>query len=170
MTLESTPPPGQSAPDELQKRIQELVDGLYTQDEEGVFRKLCRLACGWKLDPDQFRLMLMQAGLRPSRASELKTVLVGYETCLQFIRGSLSWKKALAQARNQVEDPLALAAANLIKLLFEKGHLWPEQDVEGGWSLERDRRHQFRFTHQDSRIVEVLRGSFIRGGQSAPSL
>lgn len=167
---EATAPQAPSL-DLLQQQVEELVDQLFSQAEESVFRRLCRLAHSWKIDPEDFRRMLLRARLRPSRASEIKAVLLCPEICVQFIRRTkaLSWKNALKQARGCVEDPVTVAAANLIRELFDNAAHWPLDESEAGWKLAADERRQFRLQHADGTVIEVLRRPLIPGSPATPN-
>jgi hypothetical protein len=126
--MKNSQPPSPPKTNELQAQIETLVAALKQAGANipGVFRGFCLLARGWKSDPEEFRGRLVRAGLRPSRASELKTLLSATELRDGFIRRETSWQKSLKAARAWLHaqegfDPLHELAATLVGIMHRQG-------------------------------------------------
>ncbi len=133
-------PPGQ----DLLAETTRLVAQLEAGEERGVFRSLCALARQARVDPEDYRRVLLRAGLRASRASEIKAVLLCPAICEEFTRDQLSWKESLAAAREQRNDPMTRTAALLVRLLFRHGPSCVGPAPGHTWCLEIDDHGQYR--------------------------
>jgi hypothetical protein len=141
-------------PDELRELIAQALRDL-ENNEDGLVRELCRLAVRGKVDAESYRDLLVDAGLRVERASEIKQVLLRPNILNQFLNG-YPWKKALAEARQESPKAAERAARRLVGLLFRRGQQWdPASPQVTAWRLQWDRKHQFKLTGPDG-TLEVL--------------
>jgi hypothetical protein len=149
-------PPGPSqvpvSEEELLKQIQEILARF---EEDELCRGLCRLARDWNLREEPFRRLLVKAGMRPPRASEIKLVLSFHELRDKFLHRA-TWTKTLQEARDRSPGALDRAAKGLTKILEQKAHLWPEGTRHQGWLLEKFARRQFRLSSERGKL-ELLR-------------
>lgn len=144
----------------LLRAIGMLLKRLNASDEE-LFRGLLLLAWDWEVEPEQFRLLLIEARLARSRASELKDVLAGVTICEKFLtkgpdgKYEKSWAQALAEARLSKPNALDKAVAKLMRAILINGRHWTMTTPENGWSLARDEHSQLRFKSDHDRL-EIL--------------
>jgi hypothetical protein len=131
--------------DPLQCEIEETILLLkqVSEAEEGAFRRLCYLARHWRTDAETFSTRLIRAGLPPSRASEIKVVLLAEDVRDAFIKitadgkAQMSWKVALQAARLQRSglNPEVKAASQLTAFMHRRGILRVET-AAGAFTLE----------------------------------
>lgn len=108
----------------------------YLNEDNRLSRNLCRLALRYQVDEAFFAALLIQAGLRPQRASEIKTVLLAHEVCQQFVLENLNWKEALDKAGDDRGSAEQRAAGVLVRRLLKHGSLSDIANAKYGWSLE----------------------------------
>jgi len=91
-----------------------------------IRRRMLRVARQYRLSPEDFRSRLVRAGLKPPRASELKTVLAAPDSCDAFLgQAHQPWEETLAGARLYLAQkefgltPPALLAARIAGLMFK---------------------------------------------------
>lgn len=141
--------------EELQQRMAEEIARFYDGDEGERVRNLCSMAVQWNVDPETYRGLLVQFGLRPPRASEIKAVLMCETECRKFVRGG-PWKEALRRSRLQGEKDLRRNAVRLLRLMARYPACLAAEKC-GDWGIEHDELGQTRFTHPENGTLEQFK-------------
>jgi hypothetical protein len=150
--------------DKLLEEIKKLIARLDAGDRE-LFRGLLELARLWQLEPEHFRLLLLSAGLEPSRASELKEIRGNREVRKEFLKedSRLSWREALDTARAEKPTATDTAIAKLFRALLRHGQYWTSPGPERGWSMVRVARGRIWFERGAERLEVAM--LFLPGGE-----
>lgn len=144
-------------------RILSAANLAESEENWGKFRRLCRLAVEWGIDPETYRQILVAAGLAKSRASELKRVLECPAVCAAFVdeAESKTWNEALLEARQLGQSPeelgahqLTLLARKLIRLVVR------HMEMHEGRDFVREEFQIYRSVPGSFILVHVEQGSF----------
>jgi hypothetical protein len=106
---------------ELRAEIKRLVRLLENGDRSLA---LCQLAFQWNIDPEHFRRLLREVGLRASRISEIIIVISSPELCKDFVLENLTWKETLQRAWNERLGELERVGARLCRLVSQRLDDW----------------------------------------------
>lgn len=153
----TTPYTNTNAPDpleDLKRELRVLIEQLDDQEEAGLFRRLTEAGLRSNANPHQYRTLLIEAGLRESRASELAALLRCREIAQAFVDEDLHWRAALDQVRRESGKAEGRAAAALVRRLLRYGHLWGPTTACRGWTFERAPGGRLIFRRQGA-VVEV---------------
>jgi hypothetical protein len=140
--------------EEILRKIREIVVRLASEDQVSLFRELVRLAAGYELGAPAFRNLLLQAGLAPSRASELSRVRGCHDACQHFTRkdSPCSLREALMEARAQAANAVRRTTAQLLRGLIRQGSQWGPGQTFDGWTLQIESGGVFHFCKEDLHV------------------
>lgn len=100
--------------DQLRQLVQELRQFRQTQQAQGIYRAIVAhglIAAQHGVTPEAYRHRLQSAGLKPSRASELVTILKHPEAAADFTRAQTPIGIRLALKRARISEPQPPAPA-----------------------------------------------------------